>query len=219
MPPRVIMAGATGLTGALIAERLLAAGSQVHALVRRASGRVDPGWHEHVAPPRDWPEIVAEIPADAALSALGTTLRKAGSEAGFRAVDHDLVLEFARAARGAGARHMVTISSVGADADSRNFYLRLKGEVDEALGRIGFDRLDILRPGLLRGPRGPERRLGERLGILVSPLVDLLLRGRLGDYAAIDAAAVAAAAVALLDDREPGIFVHHNRDLRRLARG
>ena len=113
---------------------------------------------------------------------------------------------------------MVTISSVGADADSRNFYLRLKGEVDEALGRIGFDRLDILRPGLLRGPRGKDRRLGERLGILVSPLVNLMLRGRLGDYAAIDAAAVAAAAVALLDDREPGIFVHHNRDLHRLAR-
>lgn len=219
MPPRVIVAGATGLTGALIAERLLAAGSQVHALARRACGRADAGLREHVAPPRDWPEIVAEISADAAVSALGTTMRKAGSEAGFRAVDHDLVLEFARAARGAGARHMVTISSVGADAASRNFYLRLKGEVDEALGRIGFERLDILRPGLLRGPRGPERRLGERLGIFVSPLVNLMLRGRLGDYAAIDAAAVAAAAVALLDHREPGLFVHHNRDLRRLARG
>ena len=213
-----IMAGATGLTGTLIADRLLASGSEVHAVVRHHSGRSDPAWHEHVAPPPHWPKIVSAIPVEAAVSALGTTMRKAGSEAGFRAIDHDLVLEFARAARAAGARHMIALSSVGADPASRNFYLRLKGEVDEALGRIGFQRLDILRPGLLRGPRGAERRLGERLGILVSPLVNLLLRGRLDRYAAIDAAAVAAAAAALLDERESGIFVHHNRDLHRLAR-
>ena len=213
-----IMAGATGLTGALIADRLLASGSEVHAVVRRASGRSDPAWQEHVAPPPDWPRIVSALRVEAAVSALGTTMRKAGSEASFRAVDHDLVLNFARAARAAGARHMITVSSVGADTASRNFYLRLKGEVDEALGRIGFERLDILRPGLLRGPRGPERRLGERLGILISPLVNLPLRGRLHRYAAIDASTVAAAVVRLLDEREPGTFVHHNRDLQRLAR-
>jgi hypothetical protein len=91
--------------------------------------------------------------------------------------------------------------------------------MEDALGALGFDRLDLLRPGLLRGDRGPERRLGERIGILVSPLVNLVLRGRLDRYAAIDSALVAAAVARLAECEAPGRFVHHNRDIRRLAAG
>lgn len=154
---------------------------------------------------------------DAAVSALGTTMRAAGSETGFRAVDLDSVVAFAAAARRAGARHMVTVSSVGADPGSRNFYLRTKGEMEQALEALGFDRLDILRPGLLRGDRGADRRLGERIGIALSPVVNLLLRGRLDRYAAIEADIVAAAIAGALRQVEPGIFRHENRSLRRLA--
>jgi hypothetical protein len=82
---------------------------------------------------------------------------------------------------------------------------------------MAFDRLDILRPGLLRGPRGGDRRLGERIGIAVSPLVNLFLRGRLDRFAAIDADIVAAAAAAALRQAGAGVFVHENRSLRRLA--
>jgi uncharacterized protein YbjT (DUF2867 family) len=96
------------------------------------------------------------------------------------------VLAFGRAAKAAGAGHMLTISSVGADAGSSNFYLRVKGEMEEQLAALGFTRLDILRPGLLRGKRGGERRIGERIGILVSPVANLFLRGPLDRYAAID---------------------------------
>ena len=167
----------------------------------------------------DWPRLAAALPVEAAVSALGTTMRKAGSQAAFRLVDHDAVIAFGRAVRAAGARRMIAVSSVGADPGSSNFYLRLKGEVEQALAGLGFDRLDILRPGLLRGPRGGDRRLGERLGILVSPLANLLLRGSLDRYAAIDADIVAAAAAALLARKEHGVFVHHNRDVRRLAAG
>ena len=127
------------------------------------------------------------------MSALGTTMRAAGSQAAFRAVDFDMVVDFARAARAGGARRMIVISSVGADAGSRNFYLRTKGEMERALEALDFERLDIVRPGLLRGERGGDRRPGERLGIIVSPLLNLLLRGRLDRYAAIDAQIVAAA--------------------------
>ncbi|MGZ8305805.1 MAG: NAD(P)H-binding protein, partial [Allosphingosinicella sp.] len=189
---RVAMIGATGLVGSLAVRRLLARDCTVEALLRRPSGLVHPGWSENVASPGKWPEIAASFEAEAAVSALGTTMRLAGSRAAFRAVDVDLVVAFARAAA-AGARRMVTVSSVGADRSSANFYLRTKGEMESALEGMGFERLDILRPGLLRGPRGGDRRPGERIAIALSPIVNLALRGGLDRYAAIDSDRVAAA--------------------------
>ena len=144
-------------------------------------------------------------------------MRSAGSQAAFRAVDLETVAELAAAARRGGARHMAAVSSVGADPGSANFYLRTKGEMESALEALGFERLDIFRPGLLRGDRGGERRLGERLGIALSPLAGLVLRGSLDRFAAIDAGIVAAAIAAVLGRREPGLHRHHNRDIRRLA--
>lgn len=185
--------------------------------MRRPTGRRHERWREQVAPASEWPGRVEALAPDAVVSALGTTMRAAGSQAAFRAVDLDAVAAFAAAARRAGARHMVTVSSVGADPASSNFYLRTKGEMEQALEALGFDRLDIFRPGLLRGERGADRRLGERVGILLSPAVNLLLRGRLDRYAAIDADVVAAAAAAALAQAEPGLFRHDNRSIRRLA--
>ncbi|MFN3944405.1 MAG: NAD(P)H-binding protein [Allosphingosinicella sp.] len=214
---RVALIGATGLVGGLLVDRLRAAGHEVHALLRRPAGRAGSGLVEHVADPGRWPEIAQALAADAAISCLGTTMRKAGSRAAFRAVDHDMVLAFARAARAGGARRMAAVSSVGADPGARNFYLRLKGEVEVELAGLGFDRLDIFRPGLLRGERGPERRPMERIGILASPLTDRLLRGRLARYASIDAARVAAAVAATLREEAPGRFVHENAGIARLS--
>ena len=214
---RVAMIGATGLVGSLALPRLLAQGFDVDALLRRPSGVVHPGLREHVAAPEEWPGIVARLSPEAAVSALGTTMRQAGSKAAFRAVDLDMVAAFGRAAGAAGARRMATVSSVGADPGSANFYLRTKGGMESALAAMGFERLDILQPGLLLGPRGGDRRPGERIAIALSPLTNLVLRGRLGRYAAIEADAVAAAAVAALRQAEPGVFRHENGEIRRLA--
>jgi uncharacterized protein YbjT (DUF2867 family) len=219
MARQILLIGGTGLVGRLAADRFLAGGAQVHALLRRGAGRSAPGWREHVAPPDEWPALAREIGADVAVSALGTTARAAGSDAAFRAVDFDMVVAFARAARAGGVRHMIIVSSVGANPGSRLFYSRVKGEMEDALTAHAFDRLDIVRPGLLRGERGGDRRLKERVGILVSPIVNLLLRGRLDRFAAIDAATVAGAIAALVGEDAPGCFVHHNRELGRLARG
>jgi uncharacterized protein YbjT (DUF2867 family) len=216
---RVVMIGATGLVGSLAARSLLAQGWSVDALLRRPSGLVAPRWREHVAPPQDWPGIVGALGGDAAVSALGTTMRQAGSQAAFRAVDFDMVTRFAEAAAAAGTRRMAAVSSVGAHSSSANFYLRIKGEMEAALEGFGFERLDILRPGLLRGDRGSDRRLGERIGIGLSPLVNLALRGSLDRFAAIDAGLVAAAIVACLRNPEPGTFRHENRGIRALASG
>jgi uncharacterized protein YbjT (DUF2867 family) len=210
---RIALIGSTGLVGSMLLPRLARAGHEVHALQRRPASAPTPGVQVHHALPDEWPRIVNALRPEVAVSALGTTMRQAGSEAGFRIVDHDMVLNFAAAARAAGGRRFVTVSSVGADAGSSNFYLRLKGEVEAELEALGFARLDIFRPGLLRGPRGKDRRLGERIGIALSPLVNLGLRGRFDRYAAIDAAVVATAIAACLADETAGTYIHNNREI------
>jgi uncharacterized protein YbjT (DUF2867 family) len=212
-----MLIGATGLIGRQLGERLLADGAEIHALVRRPTGRRAVAWRETVTAPEHWPEIVRTEGGDVAISALGTTWRAAGSEQAFRAVDQDMVVAFAQAAHDAGVEHMILVSSVGADPGARAFYLRVKGETEERLRAIGFDRLDLVRPGLLRGDRGNERRLGERIGIALSPITNALLRGRLDRYAAIDAADVARAIARLAKRDAPGLFVHLNRALLQLA--
>jgi uncharacterized protein YbjT (DUF2867 family) len=213
----VAMIGATGLVGSLAASRLLAEGCRVDALLRQPSRIAHPGWREQVAPADGWPAIVRSLNPEAAVSALGTTMRQAGSQAAFQAVDLDMVVAFARAGAAAGARRMVTVSSAGADPGSSNFYLRVKGEMESALEGMGFERLDILQPGLLRGPRGGDRRPGERIAVALSPMVNLVLRGRFDRYAAIEAEVVAAAVAGALRQREPGVFRHENRSIRVLA--
>ena len=214
---RILLIGSTGLIGRHLADRMLERGHEVHALLRRTAEREAPGWREIVAPASEWPALVRRIRGDVAISALGTTMRAAGSRQGFRAVDHDLVVDFATAARAAGVSHMVLVSSVGASSGSRNFYLRVKGEVEARLDEIGFDRLDIVRPGLLKGDRGADRRFKERIAIAASPLVDLVLRGPLDRYGSIRASQVANALARLAEQDGRGTFIHENRALRALV--
>lgn len=147
---RIVIAGATGLIGKQLVVALAGQeGVETHILVRRKPERAPTGVIVHEAASPDWPKLVAAIRPDVAISCLGTTMRVAGSKAAFRAVDLDLVTDFGNAAKGAGARHMIAVSSVGASAKASNFYLQTKGEAEAAMTRMGFDRVDFLRPGLL----------------------------------------------------------------------
>ena len=211
---RVAMIGATGLIGRALAPRI-AASHDLLLIGRRAAGVK--GAEERVAPTAEWPQQLAGETIDVAISTLGTTIRQAGSWDAFRAVDVDAVLGFARAAHKAGARQFLCVSSVGADPGARNRYLAMKGAAERDLAAIGFDRVDIIRPGLLRGDRGDDRRLGERIAIAVSPILNPLLRGPLDRFAAIDADRVAAAMAALVGAAGDGRQIHFNRELRRLA--
>jgi len=219
-PRPILLAGATGLVGT---RAMQAVGRhrwlRLVALTRREAP-IPRGVRMEmmVADPSGWPEAVAAIAPEAVICALGTTRRKAGSEAAFRAVDHDLVLALGTAAREAGVPNFVLVSSAGADVMSKAFYLRVKGEVEAALTGLRFRRLDILRPGLLRGPRTEDRRALERLAILASPLSDLLLYGERRRYRSIDARTVAAAALHYASEKAPGRFLHENDAIRRAAR-
>jgi uncharacterized protein YbjT (DUF2867 family) len=220
-PPRILLAGATGLVGRRVMEAVVGREDLRLVALTRREAPIPPGarMEMRVADPRQWEEAVAEVAPDAAICALGTTWRKAGrDEAAFRAVDEELVLGFARAALNAGARNFVFVSSVGASPQAKAFYLRTKGQVEDRLRKLGFHRLDILRPGLLRGPRSGDRRLAERAGILVSPLANLLLHGARRPYRAIDARIVAEAALQCAGEKARGGFVNEYDALRRLAR-
>lgn len=213
---RICLVGATGLVGrALIEEAIPRSDVRIVAVARRETPLPFGARMELLVAPVDgWPQAIAATQADVMVCALGTTIRKAGSEESFRAVDHDLVLAAARAAHQAGIQHFILVSSVGADVASRNFYLRTKGETEEALGRLAFRRLDVLRPGLLRGKRD-ERRPLEILGQLLAPLADaLVLRGKYRRYRSVRAQTLAQAIFALSHARAQGRFVHEHDSLR-----
>ena len=217
---RVLLAGATGLVGSRVMELAIEQPwLQLIALTRREAPMPRGVRMEMlVADPPGWPEAVAAIAPQAVICALGTTRRQAGSEEAFRAVDYDLVLSLAKAAKEAEVANFVLVSSVGADAYGKAFYLRVKGEIETAVTKLRLRRLDILRPGLLRGWRGGDRRLAERLGILASPMTDLLLHGDKRRFRSIDARIVAAAAAQCAREKAQGRWIHDNDSIRRYAR-
>jgi uncharacterized protein YbjT (DUF2867 family) len=214
---RIVLAGATGLVGGFVLDRLLAHPDAPSVLVvtRKPTGRSHAKLIERVADVADWAEVIASGHADAGISTLGTTIRVAGSREAFAAIDRDAVLAVARAVQSTGAAHFLTVSSVGADAASSNFYLRTKGETEAALKELSFARLDIFRPGLLRGPRHAFR-LGETLGQAAQFLLDPLLMGSLSKYRSIQADQVARALVANVMKPENGMFVHQYGEIMRV---
>jgi uncharacterized protein YbjT (DUF2867 family) len=220
-PVRVALVGATGLVGRRVIE-IASAGDDARILgIARREAPLPPGarMEMFVAEPEKWGEVLEALRPRALICALGTTWKKAGrDEAAFRAVDHDLVNATADAAHRAGVPNMVLVSAAGADARSKSLYMRVKGETEDALSKIGFKRLDILHPGLLRGTRQGDLRLAERAALIAAPLVDPLLQGKWERYRSIDAGLVAEAALGLALRRSGGRFTHDNEAMRRAAR-
>ncbi|MCB2060412.1 MAG: NAD(P)H-binding protein [Novosphingobium sp.] len=210
-PKRLCLVGSTGLVGWTMIEQAVSRSDIRLIGITRREVKLPHGARMEMllADPAGWPDAIAAANAHVLVCALGTTWNKAGKdEAAFRAVDHDLVLACARAAQAAGIDHMIVVSSVSADPASSNRYLRVKGETERELSRLHFRRLDILRPGLLRGPRGDDKRLGERLAILASPIIDLFLWGKRRKYRSIRSHDVARAIFALAKERAGGHFIH-----------
>ncbi len=211
---RVLLVGATGMIGAQVAKLVP---PESLTIVARRPLELANGAEMIVAPIEDWPARIAAARPEVAVSALGTTIRQAGSQSAFRAVDHDLVLAVAQSAKDAGAQHFIAVSSVGASAKADNFYLRTKGEAETALGALGFDRLDILRPGLLTGARSGPVRPGEALAMLAAPLTDALLHGSMRRYRSIPGNKVAAAMAKLAAQGGAGSHFHEHDAIMALA--
>jgi uncharacterized protein YbjT (DUF2867 family) len=205
-------AGATGMVGRAVLARLTAdktsAYAAVHTLGRRApelpAGAPSARLVSHVS------QSLLEVqvpPADDMFIALGTTIAVAGSQAAFRAVDLDAVLALARAARAAGVRRLGVVSAMGADAKSKVFYNRVKGEMELAVSALGFDTVVIARPSLLDGERnalGQPTRRGEQFALKVMRLLKPLIPR---NYRAISDAQVANALVEAVQAGRPGVQI------------
>jgi uncharacterized protein YbjT (DUF2867 family) len=180
-----ILAGATGLVGGRLLERLCAAPEyrQVIALARRPPATTDPKLVVRAAAYEALDRTLADaavadhLPIDV-FCCLGTTIKAAGSEAAFRRVDHDYVLALGRWSAGVGARRFLLVSALGADPDSRVFYNRVKGETERDLAALGMAGLVILRPSLLDGERAASRP-GERLALVLTRPIRAWLPARL----------------------------------------
>lgn len=166
--------------------------TRVVAVTRRPMAREHPRLANRTAQLDRLGAQFAGFTCHTAFCCLGTTIKSAGSQEAFRAVDVDLVVAFANLALAAKAQRLVVISSVGADAQATNFYLRTKGDMEQALERIGFASLDILQPSVLLGARRELRPL-ELVARVLAPLVNPLLRGARSSYRGISARTVALA--------------------------
>ena len=188
----IIIAGATGLVGKSILDGLLADDTvvEVHSLGRRTPTIQHSKLTTHVV---DFTALPALPQADELYLALGTTIKVAGSQNAFRAVDYDAGLVVAKAALVAGVKKVGLVSAMGANAHSKVFYNRVKGELENQLTQLPFEGLVIARPSLLIGNRemvGQPNRRGEQWGFVLGKRLGFLIPS---NYKPIEAAAVAKA--------------------------
>jgi len=214
-----LLAGASGLVGTCALDALLGAPDfgRVFAVTRRPLGREHSRLANRIVQFERLEAQLKGITCHVALCALGTTIRQAGSQTDFRQVDLDYVLAFARAAKAAQAQRFVVISSVGADADSKTFYLRTKGEVEEGLAALDFVSLDILQPSLLLGWRNQMRPL-ELVLRVVMPLVNPFLVGTREVYRAVAAQTVGAAMLGATRSGRRGVQRYTYSGIQALSR-
>ena len=206
----IVLAGGTGVIG----QALLDHAGNAHDIITVGRRPTERAAHEIVA---DFTNLPTLPPAETAICVLGTTIGKAGSRKAFYAVDYGAVMSFAQAARAAGTRQFIVVTAVGADPSSAVFYSRVKGEVERDLQGLGFDRLDIIRPGLLRGPRS-ETRPVESLLKAIAPLTDLVMQGPWRRYRSVPAKVVARSLQQACEKTTPGVFIHQFEDICRLDR-
>lgn len=188
----VLIAGATGLVGREILAGLLADSSvgAVHCLGRRKPGVEHPKLTAHLV---DFAALPALPAAVEVYLALGTTIKVAGSQAAFRAVDYAANLAVAKAALAAGVTKVGLVSSMGTDSKSGIFYSRVKGELEDALSEMPFAGLVIARPSMLLGNReelGQPVRRGEEVASVLATIGGFLIPA---NYKPIAALAVAKA--------------------------
>lgn len=185
---KVLLLGATGLVGSCVLEILLANDKYqtIYAPTRRPLLIQDKKLQNIVV---DFNNLTGDedfLKVDVCFCCLGTTIKTAGSQVAFKRIDHDLVIDMAQKVRKAGCNKFAVISSVGANSESSNFYLKTKGEMENDLYKIGFTHLKIINPSLIIGKRGESRPL-ETLGQTIMPLFDGLLLGPLKKYRTIKA--------------------------------
>jgi len=209
MTRTAVIAGATGLVGGHLLGLLLDDGTWDHVLSvgRRRLDRDHPRLEQRVV---DFADLGELPPCTDVFSCLGTTIKVAGSQDAFRAVDHDAVVALADAAHRAGAQRFLHVTALGASPRSRIFYNRVKGETERDVAASGVPATIAFRPSMIDGERA-ERRTAERLGLVAMRAVGPVL----GRYRPTPVTDIAAAMVAEAKTGRPGHRVVEPQDFAR----
>jgi uncharacterized protein YbjT (DUF2867 family) len=194
---KAIVIGATGLVGNLILKELLSDNdfSEVRIFVRKPTGIINSKLKEIITPMTDINTLSTEIQGDVLFNALGTTIKKAGSQEEQQRIDRDLPIAFAKIASENGVKIMLNVSSVGANLNG-GFYLKTKAEMENGTGKFFPESVFYFRPGFLVGDR-KEFRLVEKIASGVMKVVDPILTGSSKKYRSMPAYKLAKAMVSL----------------------
>ena len=217
-PKTAIVFGATGLVGGHVTRQLLddAAYAKVLLFVRRSSGMVHEKLKEHIIDFSKLDEFVALMKGDDVYSCFGTTLAKTKDREQYRMADVGNVIKTAEICYANGAKGFAVVSSIGANPKGGNFYLRMKGEMEEGVQKIGFQKLAIVRPSFLLGKR-KEIRPHELIAQGFMLFFGLFMWGKAANFKAIHAKHVACAMIRILngDFGKQGIF--SSGELKKIA--
>jgi uncharacterized protein YbjT (DUF2867 family) len=213
-----LIIGSTGLIGSQLLDLLLESQEydKVITFVKRDSGIQHPKLKQHIID-FDKPETYKElVVGDDFFCSIGTTIKKAGSQNAFRKVDFEYPKQFASLAQQNKVKQFLIITSLGADANSSNFYLKTKGEIQDFLKNCAFESISILQPSLLLGNR-TEFRLGEKMGVYFMKLFSFLFIGNLKKYKAIQSEAVAKAMFIIAQKNYKGFQIIESDSIQEIA--
>jgi uncharacterized protein YbjT (DUF2867 family) len=210
--------GATGLVGGELLSLLLDDNyfKKVRILVRRPFTMNHPKLERKLVDFSDADSLLVDLDeSDVVFCTIGTTMKKVrGNKEVYRKIDHDIPVNVARYCKIMNCKNYIVVSAIGADSGSRNFYLKLKGEVEDILKKVGIESTYIMRPSMLLGKRN-EFRFGERIAIPLMKKIALLLPSR---YKPIEARDVARAMLAAAKRHERGFFICEYKKMKQLGR-
>lgn len=216
----VLLVGATGLVGGELLAFLLEQNKyeKVKIFTRKTLKTNHPKLEQIIVDFDNLHQYKEHFNVSDVYCCLGTTIKKAGSESAFRKVDYDYPIELAKLSEECAVERFLIITAMGADKSSKVFYNRVKGEVEEELRNSGIGTLHIFRPSLLIGER-EEFRLGEKLAIILSPILSLAMVGGLRKYKPIQAKDVARAMFLTGQTKVSGTFVYPSDDIQEINDG
>ena len=216
-----VVIGASGMIGNLVTQGLLKdeAFTKVRVLVRKPIQLDHPKLETVIVNFADLNDYQKNLgTGDCIFSCIGTTQKNVkGDNKLYRSIDHDIPLNAATLGKAAGFQCFSLVSSVGANAASSNFYLRLKGELEDAISAVGFNSLHIFRPSMLLGNR-KEFRAAENIFQGVFKALSVLLLGSFKKYRAIQGETVAAAMVNAAKQEVEGKFIYEYDAMELLTR-
>ena len=213
-----LIIGSTGLIGSQLLEILLENTNydKVIAFVKRDTGKTHAKLTQHIID-FDKPETYKElVVGDDIFCTIGTTIKKAGSKEAFRKVDFGYPKHFANLALRNGVKQFLMISSLGANKDSSNFYLKTKGKIEDFLNQSNFESVSIVQPSLLLGDR-KEFRLGEKIGAFFMQTFSFVFIGNLKKYKPIESETVAKALFRIAQKNKKGFSIYESDEVQQIG--